>query len=761
MNHPLPCGRRFSPGLGARTFPLIFGTLFLVLLNVSVARATTCDPTPCDDQDPCTVDSCDVTGCLHSPASCDDGNACTQDSCDVGVGCMNVPITCDDNNACTMDSCDAVTGCAYTPISCDDNDACTTDSCYGMVGCMHAPVFCNDEDPCTIDTCDSISGCASTPMNCDDQNACTADSCIGGTCESLPISCDDSNPCTINSCDAITGCSYTPLNCNDENACTADICGTGGCEHPPIVCDDSDPCTTDSCDAISGCAFAPITCDDQDPCTTDTCTADGCFHSPVVCDDSDPCTTDACDAISGCAFTPITCDDQNPCTTDTCTADGCFHSPVSCDDSDVCTDDVCDLQSGECFHTDICGGACCYSGQCYLVFSGQCEVGVYQGDGTSCDTIGICSVCGNGIVEAGEQCDDANTTNGDGCDGKCDVEPCWTCDSPVYAPTGVTAAPPQAGSLCTPDDGTKCDDGDPCTVADTCSSGACNGNEVLIPAACRWVIVGGANVQSRTRGQTQVDGDICGGRVRIGEFSTTNGDAVATLDTGVSMLISGHASISGDIITGGGSVRGKPRLTLLPGLATDVLAGGTTATQSGDPTCDYDTQGTDARVGTCADAQADIPSANTMLTSLPAGTNLADTLIPANGTLTLTATNPGGLNVFDFRTLVSATDGKITLDGAGDPATVFVLHVQKKLDLRLRTKLLLSNGTLPGNVILYSQAKCRFGLEMEGAGTVFCPNSRLQVQANSQWEGALVGGRGRVDLRDSSTLIHAPLQIGQ
>lgn len=38
--------------------------------------------------------------------------------------------------------------------------------------------------------------------------------------------------------------------------------------------------------------------------------------------------------------------------------------------------------------------------------------------------------CGNGIVGAGEQCDDGNTAESDGCRANCQVESGWVCESP-------------------------------------------------------------------------------------------------------------------------------------------------------------------------------------------------------------------------------------------------------------------------------------------------------------------------------------------
>ena len=65
-------------------------------------------------------------------------------------------------------------------------------------------------------------------------------------------------------------------------------------------------------------------------------------------------------------------------------------------------------------------------------------------------------------------CDDGNTVNGDGCDDRCEVEPCWTCSGDP--------------SVCTPaSDGSACEDGSPCTTAQTCSAGACGGGTPVSP----------------------------------------------------------------------------------------------------------------------------------------------------------------------------------------------------------------------------------------------------------------------------------------
>ena len=70
-------------------------------------------------------------------------------------------------------------------------------------------------------------------------------------------------------------------------------------------------------------------------------------------------------------------------------------------------------------------------------------------------------VCGNGTVEAGEQCDDGNTTGGDGCSATCASE------APVCGNGRVES-------------GEECDDGNR-TSRDGCSS-TCKFEQ--IPALC-------------------------------------------------------------------------------------------------------------------------------------------------------------------------------------------------------------------------------------------------------------------------------------
>ena len=75
----------------------------------------------------------------------------------------------------------------------------------------------------------------------------------------------------------------------------------------------------------------------------------------------------------------------------------------------------------------------------------------------------VAPTCGNGILNAGEQCDDGNISSGDGCSAQCTIESCFTC---VGHPSICSPAPA----------GTACDDANECTVGETCDgAGVCGG----------------------------------------------------------------------------------------------------------------------------------------------------------------------------------------------------------------------------------------------------------------------------------------------
>ena len=109
-------------------------------------------------------------------------------------------IDCDDENPCTLDSCDIKTGCVYESAeTCDDNDACTLDeACIDQECTPGTQVLdCDDDNPCTDDTCDPVSGCTNqnNSLDCDDGDVCTLlETCAEGVCTSSgKLECEDEN----------------------------------------------------------------------------------------------------------------------------------------------------------------------------------------------------------------------------------------------------------------------------------------------------------------------------------------------------------------------------------------------------------------------------------------------------------------------------------------------------------------------------------------------------------------------------------------
>src|SRR5439155_762733 len=156
--------------------------------------------------------------------------------------------------------------------------------------------------------------------------------------------------------------------------------------------------------------------------------------------------------------------------------------------------------------------------------------GAKFGEGSGGLAVG--ALCGNGVVDPGEECDDGNTVSGDCCsavcffeqggcacndanvctdDGTCNgtgtcqvvgfnANPCqdgnaWTTapsDPAVVCVHAATTLACDDGNVCTTDscepatgcvhtaNAAACDDGNVCTTADTCSNGTCVGGPPLV-----------------------------------------------------------------------------------------------------------------------------------------------------------------------------------------------------------------------------------------------------------------------------------------
>ncbi|MFT7622726.1 MAG: hypothetical protein ACI9WU_001901 [Myxococcota bacterium] len=427
--------------------------------------------------------------------ACPGGYACEDGWCvadEAGCACQPLHIALNASTECAVSNqhgsclgeraCDAdgLTECdAASPAAevCDGAD----NNCSGVA---------DDAAPSVCDVTNQFGSCPGTELCIGGSSVCQGDPATSELCDGLDNDCDgevdeefannDDDP--VADCidddddddglpDASDNCPITPntdqLNTDGDaqgNACDADDDGDGS------------PDTLD-CDPLKNWIFpfAPEVCDGLD----NDC--DGATDE-ATCDDSDVCTDDVCDFVSGCQhlFNVVVCTDGNKCTADdACSQGECLGSALSCQDGDACTDDSCDPVLG-CQHAQN---------------TGPCS------DGSACSVGDSCSggVCVGGLPPL---CDDGNICTSDGCDpsqgcvtdptqGACDDgDPCSVVDTCQQGACFGVAKDCDDGDVCTadacdpglaqgcthsPDNGLDCDDGEPCTDPDSCQGGVCDG----------------------------------------------------------------------------------------------------------------------------------------------------------------------------------------------------------------------------------------------------------------------------------------------
>ncbi len=510
---------------------------------------------PCEICDPDTVTT-SYTG-VADGTSCDDDNKCTNnDVCQLGV-CGGAVETCNDNNPCTDESCNPATGCLFLTApedgnSCaDDGDSCTADLCSNGV-CTH-PI---DSNSCFIDnTCypagasDPSAPCmqcnplvsktsftaATAGAACDDGLFCTTgETCDAvGQCSGAPRDCSNlDGPCVASvTCNENTDqclvASLEPIDtpCNTNDLCSVGTCGVGGiCNATnPVDCSSLDgPCSAGVCDMATGmCSSAPSpdgsACDDGDACTVNTTCQAGTCAQPVAvdCNDGNDCTIDSCNSSSGCINTPASngsmCDDGDLCTVNaTCQAGNCTPGTAKdCDDGNECTNNFCNAADGACLSSTLpdntpcddgvtCTVESCQLGSCMAVVNpGFCSIAqTCIADGMS-DPASVCRVCDSSQsttsfsdIAAGTSCSPTTCnptqtgTQTSDCDGNggCILQPVSDCGSylcDTAQDTCFTACLDQTqcetGANCTSDGVTPgvCITGKPTAVIGGPTSGNC------------------------------------------------------------------------------------------------------------------------------------------------------------------------------------------------------------------------------------------------------------------------------------------------
>jgi cysteine-rich repeat protein len=375
---------------------------------------------------------CDVTYAAATAACDDDDLSTSSDQCDGSGGCIGAPYTCEPSQ-CEAGSTPDGIGCAVSfkaqGIGCDDGDPNTSgDQCGGSGGCAGSPYTCSPTQCEATSVPDGV-GCAVTyegaGAGCDDQNLTTKiDACDGqGGCAGQSYACSPTQ-CQASSTHNGSGCDVVfhgaSVGCNDGFSTTkGDVCdGAGGCSGqsyscspsqceasstpngvdctvafhgPGVGCNDGQATTQgDQCNGAGGCSGQSYSCTPSQCEASSTPNGVNCtvaFHgSSVTCDDGNATTVqDTCNGSGGCAGTPTVC------------GDGVTQGLEVCDDGNLVTEQSCTYGTPNCVN--------CNSG-CNAVLNLS---GPYCGDNVS-------------QSQWGEECDDGNSTSGDGCSSTCQTE---------------------------------------------------------------------------------------------------------------------------------------------------------------------------------------------------------------------------------------------------------------------------------------------------------------------------------------------------
>jgi cysteine-rich repeat protein len=402
----------------------------------------------CNDGNPCNgTETCLATHACAPGTPPPSGTACgTGEICDnqlcapavCGDGIVTAPEECDDGsaNGSATDGC--TKSCTFVCVATDPTRNCTpADPCQGKGTCNATTHVCAAGTPegdgtiCSGGTAldggvsDSGAGDAGAIEVCK-TGVCVAGSCGDGVLESGE-QCDfgaGNGPTTGCQANCTFSCTKTPT-----DSCTkADICsGVSTCTTVVVTGDTGQACVTA---APPGDGTA---CGTGGKCLGGVCTTTTCGNG--VLDPGEQCDFGAGKNIAGSGCEP---DCQFSCEktpTDTCQTNVCAANPTLCTtvaavaggtSGQKCQATTELAACGDCSATGVCVANACPPSRCgdgcVDPRTGEtCDPPNTATCDANCHTIAA-AVCGNGILETGEQCDDGNVINLDGCNSTCKFE---------------------------------------------------------------------------------------------------------------------------------------------------------------------------------------------------------------------------------------------------------------------------------------------------------------------------------------------------